>query len=108
MLRALAILLLLTAPGGCGDDAPNVGAACTAGGGCDEGLTCNTSFAGGYCTVACNATGTTAGCPHGAICDSVSGVGTTCVHLCKTTSDCRAGLDCNGVSGTNVKACKPK
>jgi hypothetical protein len=109
MLRGMAMAFLLTAFLSCGDDPPNVGATCTvAGGGCDEGLTCNTGFAGGYCTAPCAATGTTMGCPEGAICDSVSGLGTTCVRICKTSTDCRAGVDCNGVSGSNVKACKPK
>jgi len=56
-------------------------------------------FAGGYCTVACAATGTTSGCPEGSICDAVSGAGPTCVRVCKTSSDWRTGLDCNGVSG---------
>jgi len=108
MLRIMPAVLLLTAVLGCGDDPPNVGATCTAAGGCDKGLTCNTGFAGGYCTVACTQTGTTAGCPEGAICDAVTGVGTTCVRVCQTSSDCRAGVDCNGVSGSNIKACKPK
>jgi hypothetical protein len=109
MLRTLPIVLLLSTFLGCGDEEPNVGAACASGGGaCDKGLTCNVGFAGGYCTVACTTTGTTAGCPEGSICDSVTGAGTTCVRVCKTSSDCRAGIDCNGVSGSNVKACKPK
>ncbi len=109
MLRTLPVVFLLTALLACGDDPPNVGAACTANGGaCDKGLTCNTALAGGYCTVACTTTGTTSGCPEGSICDSVTGAGTTCVRVCKTSSDCRSGIDCNGVSGSNVKACKPK
>jgi hypothetical protein len=111
MARTLALVLLVTTLLGCGDDDPplNVGAACAAGtGACDRGLTCNTGFAGGYCTVACTTTGATTGCPQGSICDSVTGAGTTCVRVCRTSADCRADLDCNGVSGSNFKACKPK
>ena len=103
----LCALLLATALG-CGDDPPNIGATCTATGGCDEGLTCNTTVTGGYCTQTCTTSGSTSECPEGAVCDSVAGAAISCVKICKSSADCRADQDCNGVSSSNVKACKPK
>lgn len=98
-------LLLLLA---CGSDPPNVGGTCTSTGGCDEGLTCDTTVPDGYCTKACATSGMTAGCPEDSICDTVAGDALSCVKICKTSEDCRADQDCNGVSGSNIKACKPK
>lgn len=92
----------------CSDPPPNVGGACTASGGCDEGLTCNTTVPGGYCTASCTTSGSTDQCPEESVCDAIAGTAVTCVKICKTGDDCRADQDCNGVSGTNVKACKPK
>ena len=107
MIRlALAALLLLTVA--CGDDPPNVGATCTATSGCDEGLTCNTAAAGGYCTQACTMPGETTECPEGSLCDGVLGGATECVKICEKASDCRADQDCNGTTGGSTKACKPK
>lgn len=91
----------------CGSD-PNVGGTCTGTGGCDEGLTCDTAIAGGYCTAACTTSGSTDECPDGSVCDSVSGTAITCVKICNGAEDCRADLSCNGVSGSSIKACKPK
>ena len=104
-LLACAFALALTA---CGDDPPNVGGTCTATGGCDEGLQCDTTVPGGYCTKPCTASGSTSECPEESVCDSVAGTAITCVKICKTADDCRADQDCNGVSGSNLKACKPK
>lgn len=103
----LALLSLVLALAGCGDD-PNVAGACTANDGCDDGLTCNTAVAGGYCTTPCTTSGSTDECPDGSVCDTVEGTALTCVKVCSTADDCRADLDCNGVSGSNIKACKPK
>lgn len=103
--RVLVAFLLVACSG---DPPPNVGAACTDDENCDDGLACAKSIASGYCTAACTTSGSTSQCPEGAICDSVSGAGVTCVKICKTSSDCRSDLDCNGVSSSNIKACKPK
>ncbi len=107
MLRIglLSMSLILVA---CGGDPPNVGATCTANGGCDEGLTCDTTVPAGYCTKSCATPGSTAECPEASICDAVAGTAMNCVKSCKTSADCRADQDCNGVSGSNTKACKPK
>lgn len=99
------LALALTA---CGGDPPNIGGTCTAAGGCDEDLQCNTTIPGGYCTAPCTTSGSTSECPDGSVCDSISGAAVTCVRVCKQATDCRADLDCNGVSGSNIKACKPK
>ena len=106
LARALLALTLVAAA--CGDDPPNVGATCTSSGGCDDGLTCDTTALGGYCTKACTTPGDTAQCPEGAVCDGVAGAAVTCVKICQTPSDCRADQACNGTSGSNLKACKPK
>lgn len=92
----------------CGGDPPNVGGTCAAVEDCDEGLTCDSTVPGGYCTKSCTTTGTTDGCPDGSICDAISGTAITCVKICKVAEDCRSDLDCNGVSGSSIKACKPK
>ncbi len=105
-MRILPLLVILLVS--CGGDAPNVGGTCTAMGGCDEDLSCDTSVVGGYCTAACTTSGSTDECPDGSVCDTVSGTAITCVKICKAAEDCRSDLDCNGVSGTNLKACKPK
>ena len=105
-MRALCVAVLLLAA--CGSDPPNVGGTCTAMGGCDEGLTCDTAAAGGYCTKACTMSGATEGCPEDSICDTVAGSALSCVKICKTSADCRVDQDCNGVSSSNIKACKPK
>src|SRR5438046_9267429 len=88
-MRALVFTILLLGCGG-GGDPPNVGAACTATGGCDEDLTCNTSVPGGYCTQACTSPGTTAECPDDSICDAIAGTSIACVKICKSSSDCRS------------------
>ena len=94
---------------GCGgDDPPNIGDGCTATAGCDEGLTCNTSVPGGYCTKACTTSGSTSECPENSVCDALSGTMVSCVQICKSSADCRTDQDCNGVSGSSIKACKPK
>lgn len=103
---SFAVILLLASS--CGTDPPNVGGTCTASAGCDEGLTCNTTVPGGYCTTACTTSGSTAECPDESVCDAVSGAAVTCVKICNTKDDCRLDQDCNGVSGSNIKACKPK
>ncbi len=105
-MRILPLLVMLIAA--CGEDPPNVGGTCTTAGGCDEGLTCNTTVPGGYCTTACTTSGSTDQCPDESVCDSIAGTAITCVKICGTKEDCRADQDCNGVSGTNIKACKPK
>jgi hypothetical protein len=104
MLRNVLFMIAIAACGG----PPDVGASCVAAKDCDDSLTCSTAIPGGYCTAACTTSGSTSECPEGAVCDSVSGAGNTCVKVCKTTSDCgRADVGCNGVSGSNIKACKP-
>jgi hypothetical protein len=103
IVLALLVGSLLAA---CADDL-NVGAACTATTGCDHGLTCDTSVAGGYCTQACTTPGQVGDCPDGAICDSVGNQAMACVKLCMIQSDCRDDQQCNGTSGS-AKACKPK
>lgn len=105
-MRTLALLALLAAAA-CGGP-PNVAGTCAANADCDEGLTCDTTVPGGYCTAACTTSGSTDGCPEESICDAISGSALTCVKICKTADDCRSDLDCNGVSGSNIKACKPK
>jgi hypothetical protein len=102
---ALMGALLLAA--GCSDP-PNVGGACTATGGCDEGLTCDVAVPGGYCTAACTTPGVRAECPEGSLCDSVSGTGMTCTRICTQQTDCRSDLECNGTTGSGAKTCKPK
>ena len=103
----MRLLLLVVALSSC-SSAPDVGAMCAMSKDCDDSLTYSTAIPGGYCTKACTTTGATAGCPEASICDSVSGIGNTCVKICKTTADCgRSDLACNGVSSSNVKACKP-
>lgn len=104
-LRRLVLLVLLAV--GCGDP-PNVGGTCTASGGCDDDLTCDTAVPGGYCTTPCTTSGSTEQCPEASVCDTVAGTALTCVKICKTADDCRPDQDCNGVSGSNIKACKPK
>jgi hypothetical protein len=104
-MKRLALALALFAA--CGDD-PDVGGTCAANGDCDEGLTCETQAAGGYCTKACTMPGSTDGCPENAVCDAIIGSTNACVRICKTSSDCRTDQDCNGVTGSNIKACKPK
>ena len=107
-MRVLFFTAVVILASACGGDPPNVGATCTAGGGCDEGLTCDSSVPGGYCTKACTTSGSTAQCPEESVCDAVAGAAMNCVKICKTGTDCRPDQDCNGVSGTNIKACKPK
>jgi hypothetical protein len=88
---------------------PNVGATCAPPAqGCDDGLTCDTTVASGYCTKSCTTTGSTMECPEGAICDTLSGSSLSCVRICKQQSDCRSDLSCNGVSGSDIKACSIK
>lgn len=105
MRIAPLLVMLLVA---CGDDPPNVGGTCTATDGCDEGLMCNTTVPGGYCTKSCTTSGSTSECPDEAVCDAIAGTAVTCVKICQTKEDCRSDQDCNGVSGSNIKACKPK
>jgi hypothetical protein len=108
LTRAL-LLLGLFAWIGCSSDPPNISGTCTAPAqGCDEGLTCDTDVAGGYCTKTCTTAGSTAGCPDGSICDTLSGTALSCVKLCSQQADCRSDLECNGVSGSSAKACKIK
>lgn len=91
-------------------DPPNVGATCTASGGCDEGLTCETGAAGGYCTKACTMPGSTEECPEGSICDAIIGSAMACVKICKDegAGECRSDQSCNGTTNGSTKACKPK
>lgn len=104
-MRIPALLVALLCA--CGGD-PNTGGTCSSAGDCDDPLMCSTAIPGGYCTKTCTTPGSTDGCPGGSICDSVSGIGNTCVKTCKVTADCgRSDLGCNGVSSSNVKACKP-
>jgi len=104
----LLSFVTVTLPAGCGK-APNVGAACTASGGCDQGLTCDTQIDGGYCTKACNTPGSTSECPDESLCASISGApGTECGKVCTVQSDCRPDLECNGITGSSIKVCKPK
>ncbi len=107
-MRFSLLLIVVSAASACGGDPPNVGGTCTASDGCDEGLTCDTTVPGGYCTTPCTTSGSTAQCPEESVCDSVAGAAVTCVRICKTSEDCRPDQDCNGVSGSNLKACKPK
>jgi len=86
---------------------PNIAAYCSANGGCDHDLVCDTTVAGGYCTVPCTVRGTFDVCPDNAICDDVKGAN-ECVRLCGSKAECRPDQECNGVSDTNFKACKPK
>lgn len=101
------LLVFVLAIASCGSP-PDVGSQCTSANDCDSPLTCSTAIPGGYCTQSCTTAGSASGCPEDSICDSVSGIGNTCVKICKVTADCgRADLGCNGVSSSNVKACKP-
>jgi len=104
-MRSLPLLLLFLVA--CSDP-PNVGGTCTANGGCDDGLMCDTSVPGGYCTKACTMPGETTGCPEDSICDAVAGTAMNCVKICDKADDCRADQDCNGITGSSIKACKPK
>jgi len=103
-LALVAIVVVFAACGG----APNVGGSCTGAQDCDDSLTCSMAIPGGYCTQSCPTPGSFDGCPEESICDDVSGIGNTCVLICKTSSDCgRSDLECNGVSSSNIKGCKP-
>ena len=107
MRCAVLVALLCGALIGCADE-PNVGATCTATAGCDEGLTCETSVPGGYCTQACSTPGEVSDCPDGAICDAIGGQAMACVKICMIQSDCRDDQQCSGTTGGSTKACKPK
>jgi hypothetical protein len=106
----LLALLAMLSPAACsGSNPPNVGARCTLDAGCDQGLTCDTTVDGGYCSSACATAGSTAGCPDQSICDYVSGpTAPECARVCTVQADCRADLECNGVTNSATKACKPK
>jgi hypothetical protein len=107
-MRRLLIVIFVGALGaGCGDHQPNVGATCTATGGCDTGLTCNLAVPGGYCTQPCVTPGIRSGCPDGALCDTL-GSTPSCTRVCNIQQDCRADLECNGTTGSSLKTCKPK
>lgn len=107
-MRSSFLAILVLCASACGSDPPNVGGTCTASGGCDEDLSCDTSVAGGYCTTACTTSGATDQCPEESVCDAVAGTALSCVKICTKGTDCRPDQDCNGVSGSNIKACKPK
>jgi hypothetical protein len=107
LLRQLASICAAAVLAACGDP-PNVGGTCTASGGCDDGLTCDTAVPGGYCTKACTTPGSTSECPEESVCDAVAGTAMNCVKICSTKDDCRGDQDCNGIAGSNIKACKPK
>jgi hypothetical protein len=99
----------LLAPMACSSTPPNVGAVCAAdAGGCDNGLHCDTTADGGYCTTGCSTQGSTSECPEQAICDSFAGGPMECFRICTVQSDCRADQECNGLTGSSIKACKPK
>ncbi len=102
-----ALLLLTGILAGC-SDRPNVGGACTATGGCDQGLTCDVAVVGGYCTKSCTTQGATSGCPEGSVCDQFGGSALSCAKICQNQSDCRVDLECNGTSGSSAKICKIK
>jgi hypothetical protein len=109
-MRALSAVFIaaLAMVSACGNP-PDVSGTCTApANGCDQGLTCDTTVANGYCTKSCTTTGSTTECPEGSVCDSLSGLALSCVKICTQQSDCRSDLSCNGVSGSNLKACKIK
>ena len=108
-ILAAFVLALGAVFAACGSP-PNVGSACTAGqnGGCDPGLSCDTSVDGGYCTSSCTTAGSTSGCPDQSVCDSISGGAPQCLKICTVQSDCRAGLQSNGVTGSSIKACRPQ
>ncbi len=106
---SFVLALLFATAAGCSDDPPpNIGETCTSTTGCDEGLQCNTTVPGGYCTTSCTTAGATDQCPEDSVCDAIAGTAVTCVKICKTADDCRSDQDCNGVSGSSIKACKPK
>jgi hypothetical protein len=102
MVLGLGLLLA-----GC-SDRPNVGASCTAMEGCDDGLTCELSVAGGYCTRSCTSAGSEDQCPEGSVCDNLSGLALTCVRICQLQTDCRPEYECNGTTNASVKVCKIK
>lgn len=106
-MKSMLVCAVILLGAACGDP-PDVGGTCMGNGDCDDGLTCNTNAAGGYCTQACPMPGQTEGCPENSICDAVSGTAMQCVRICKTSADCRSDQDCNGVTSSNIKACKPK
>jgi hypothetical protein len=110
MRAYLYVFVLAVAAGlaGCGDSGHAVGGSCGAGGDCADGLRCDTTIPGGYCTKDCTTAGSTDECPEGAVCDEVTGAQVYCVQICQTSADCPDTLDCNGVSSSNLKACKPK
>jgi hypothetical protein len=105
-MKRLLLGVIVLGLAACSD--PNVGGECTATGDCDDGLTCDTVPAGGYCTKACTTPGEQAECPDGSICDAVIGTQMSCVKVCSKGEDCRPDQDCNGITGSNIKACKPK
>jgi hypothetical protein len=108
-MRNLTLALALGLLTACGS-APGsgIGATCSATQKCD-GLTCDLSAAGGYCTKFCNTSGSTSECPDGSVCDASSGLlATSCVKICLTDTTCRTDQGCSGVSGSNIKGCKPK
>jgi hypothetical protein len=107
-LLSVLLIVVLVEAAACSSP-PNVSAMCAAPAqGCDQGLTCDTTVAGGYCTTSCATSGSTSECPEGSICDTLSGASLSCVKICQQQTDCRSDLGCNGVSGSDVKACKIK
>ena len=110
LLAAVALVLTGIVSLACNSTPPNVGSACSPGqnGGCDPGLSCDTSIDGGYCTSSCATAGSTNGCPEESVCDSIAGGPLLCLRICTVQGDCRADLQCNGVTGSNLKACRPQ
>jgi hypothetical protein len=101
-----AVLAVSVAVGaGCGRS--SVGRACETHQDCDNGQTCYTELAGGFCSRGCDLQGSIANCPDGTIC-SPFGDRLLCAPICQAQGDCREGYECNGLSGTEVKSCRPK
>lgn len=105
-MRTLPLaLLLITA---CGSDDILIGDKCSTGDRCEaNGLACETSVPGGYCTALCTMAGEQAECPDGAVCDAIGNVTGACVKICGDGTDCRSDQSCTGVTGSSIKACKP-
>lgn len=75
-----------------------LGSAC---GDCVEGLICDTSAPGGYCTAPCQGD-----CGASGVCYQL-GAGAACLRRCAADEECRGGYTCQGEAGSTVCAVDP-